>query len=232
MASNFTHTMKSLITEFEKNSPHRINLSSASSGKIYAQIINGAPFDLFFSADQSKPMRLQKENWIVAGSRFTYAQGQLVLWSMKKELVSDGVETLSAGNFKKLALANPRLAPYGEAANQVLKKLGLVYLTQAKWVQGENISQTFQFVRSANVELGFVALSQVQLLLDQNKGGFWQIPENYYQPIYQDAVLLKRASGNLGALAFIEFMQGEKAKQLILRSGYKLSIIPELEKAS
>ncbi|MCF2949635.1 molybdate ABC transporter substrate-binding protein [Paraglaciecola aquimarina] len=222
VASNFAYSMKALVHEFEKGSSHTVNLSFGSSGKIYAQIVNGAPFDMFFSADQVKPLRLQKEGWVVQGSLFTYAQGQLVLWSPKAEALAHGLQTLTLGKFNKLALANPKLAPYGAAAHQVLQSLGITNISQNKWIQGENISQTYQFVRSGNVDLGLVAWSQVKLHNQPNQGAYLIIPENLYQPIYQDAVLLKRASKNKAALAFIQFLKQDKAHQIILSSGYKL----------
>lgn len=220
VASNFSHTMKALVAEFESVSTHKVNVSLASSGKIYGQIINGAPFDLFFSADQIKPLKLEQEGWSIEGARFTYAQGQLVLWSYKASFLQDGEETLKQGDFNKLAMANPTLAPYGQAALQTLKNLNLLKETQHKWVKGENVSQAFQFVSSGNAELGLIALSQTLLLSDADKGSVWLVPSHLYQPIYQDALLLKRAKHNSAALAFMAFVQQPKAKDIIRESGY------------
>jgi molybdate transport system substrate-binding protein len=231
VASNFSHTIKTLVTEFESVSKHKVNVSLASSGKIYGQIINGAPFDLFFSADQIKPLKLEQEGWSIKGSRFTYAQGQLVLWSTKSNFLKLDSERLIQSDFNKLAMANPKLAPYGQAALQTLKNLNLVKETQHKWVQGENVSQAFQFVSSGNAELGLIALSQTLLLSHADKGAFWLVPSHLYQPIYQDVLLLKRAKHNSAAWDFLDFVQQPEAKDIIRASGYltNLGLNPELE---
>ncbi len=221
VASNFNHTMKALVAEFEKAYPHKVKVSFGSSGKIYAQIIHGAPFDVFFSADQDKPNRLRNANMVVNRSQFTYAQGQLVLWSNNRNGLQQPVQILQQGRYQTLAMANAKLAPYGMAAKQVLEKLGVSSSKRHTWVQGENISQTFQFVRSKNVDLGFVALSQVRML-DQSEDSYWLIPQAMYLPILQDAVILTRAKHNSVAVDFVSFIQQPIGQQIIRSHGYLL----------
>lgn len=229
VASNFTHTMNALVKVFEKNySEHNVNVSFGSSGKIYAQIIHGAPFDMFFSADQDKPSMLVRKNRALAESQFTYAQGQLVLWSNHSKwhdlANSDGggAAILQTGMYQSLAFANPRLAPYGLASTQVLDYLNVNQAKNKTWVQGENISQTFQFVRSGNIDLGFISLSQVLMLKPENKGQYWKIPVHMYQPILQDMVLLNRAQNNSAAKAFLAFIKSALGQKIIRANGYLL----------
>jgi molybdate transport system substrate-binding protein len=222
VASNFMPVMNEIIAEFETGSEHSVRVSYGSSGRIYAQINNGAPFDAFFSADQEKPADLESMGLVVADSRFTYAVGALVLWSKNPALLLAEGEILRQGEFNKLALANPRLAPYGVAAVEVLRALGLEESTRDKWVQGENITQAFQFVESQNADLGFVALSQVisaRLALDKS---VWRIPDEYYNPIQQDAVLLKRGEDNQAALDFLNYMRSTQAREIIESYGYRI----------
>lgn len=222
VASNFTHTMKALIAEFEQNSPHKIKASYGSSGKIYAQIKHGAPFDIFFSADQSKPLALYNEG-LTQSLPFTYALGGLALWTNNKNFNNKDLEAvLLSGEFNKLAIANPRLAPYGIAAVEVLENLNLVEATRKRWVKGENIAQTYQFVGTGNADLGFVALSQMT-----NQSSYWKIPNRLHQPIRQDAVLLKhkdnkRGVNNKAALDFIQFMNQPKSQTIIKSYGYQI----------
>ncbi len=221
VASNFTTVAKALASQFEKETEHRVRLVFGSSGKIYAQIKNKAPFDLFFSADQAKPIALEKDGLAVPGSRFSYAVGSLVLWSAdpQKEV---GEEVLKHGdNFNKLALANPRLAPYGVAAVEVLENLGLLQATEFKWVRGENIAQTYQFIGTGNAELGFVALSQVMENGRISRGKAWIIPEHLYQPIRQDAVLLEAGKQNAAAREFLQFVRKPKSRAIIESFGYR-----------
>jgi molybdate transport system substrate-binding protein len=218
-ASNFTHTMKVLIGEFEKTSEHQIKASYGSSGKLYAQIKHGAPFQLLFSADQGKPLALYKEG-LTIGKPFTYAFGALALWSSNTAFKNLELQKLQSGEFNKLSLANPKLAPYGIAAMEVLENLELLELTRQKWVQGENIAQTYQFVGTGNADLGFVALSQVINNQVINKSAYWQVPTKLYQPIRQDAVLLKRGKNNAAAKEFLLFIRSEKGQSIIKSYGY------------
>jgi molybdate transport system substrate-binding protein len=220
VAANFSNTMKSLVKEFEKTSEYQIALSSGSSGKFYAQIKQGAPYELFFSADQAKPDALEKDGLVTANSRFTYAIGHLVLWSVRPDFVNKIETKLKGGAFNKLAIANPKLAPYGAATLQVLSHLGLIDETQARWVRAENIAQTYQFVHSGNADLGFVALSQLLGKKNMIEGFYWLVPDNMHQPIKQDVVLLKRAAQNQGAKTFLDFIHTEKAQTIIAEYGY------------
>ena len=227
VASNFTHPMKALVQAFETQSGHKVRVSFGSSGKFYAQIKHGAPFQVFLSADQTKPSALEKEDWAVSGSRFTYATGRLALWSSKENFIDEHINALKNGQFNKLALANPKLAPYGVAAVQVLNSLNLTESSQHKWVKGENIAQTYQFVSTGNSDLGFVALSQI-INLDKTHdnngikhGSAWLIPSDLHQAIRQDAILLKRGKNSQAAQQFITFMKTPKAKNIINRYGYE-----------
>jgi len=224
VASNFLAPIKNLVSVFESESNHEIRLVSASSGKLYAQIKNGAPFDLFLSADQEKPILLEQEGLTVEKTRMTYAIGQIVLWSANNNLNEDGEEILRRGDFRRLATANPKLAPYGRAAIEVMENLNLTLALKNKIVRGENISQTFQFVSSGNAEVGFVALSQLQSNGKYESASAWLVPQDLYSPIYQDAVLLKSKSKETAtasaALEFYEFLQSARAKKTIKNFGY------------
>lgn len=222
VASNFTHTMKELITEFEKQSTHTIKASYGSSGKIYAQIKHGAPFDIFFSADQNKPALLFDEG-LTHNKPFTYALGALALWSNNPQFKGQDLkQKLQTGDFNKLALANPKLAPYGLAAMDVLDNLNLREATNNKWVKGENIAQTYQFVASANADLGFIALSQIIRQKNNQTHNaqpeYWLVPSNLYTPIRQDAVLLKDKAA---AIEFIQFLKLPSSQKIIQSYGYK-----------
>lgn len=220
VASNFTATMNELISRFEEDTGHEVQVSYGSSGRFYAQITNGAPFDAFFSADQEKPALLE-ESELASGS-FTYAIGALALWSKSPDLQLDQGEFLRDGSFNKLSMANPRLAPYGQAAIEVLSALGLEINTREHWVQGENITQAFQFVDSENADLGFVALSQILQNGELRAGSFWLIPPALYAPIRQDAVLLKRAEAKQAAIDFLNYVQSPSALSLIESYGYHI----------
>ncbi|MAY01362.1 MAG: molybdate ABC transporter substrate-binding protein [Gammaproteobacteria bacterium] len=222
VASNFTAAMNEIVEQFEAGTEHSVRVSYGSSGMIYAQIINGAPFDIFFSADQEKPQALEDAGMILPSTRFTYAVGGLALWSKNAELDLQNGEILRHGNFNRLALANPRLAPYGIAAVETLQHLGLDESTRHKWVLGENISQALQFVETRNADLGFVSVSQI---LDQGEvrdGSAWLVPADLHSPIRQDAVILRRAEQNPAAHAFINFIQGNQASSIIESFGYRL----------
>ncbi|MBC8210238.1 MAG: molybdate ABC transporter substrate-binding protein [Gammaproteobacteria bacterium] len=218
VASNFVQVLKKISQEFEKSSDHRVKISSGSTGKHYAQIKNGAPFDLFFAADSERPVLLEQEGRIIADSRFTYARGKLVLWSPLPQQVDSAGTVLEQGDFNYLALANPRLAPYGRAAKQLLDEKGLWKKLSGRMVQGENIGQTFQFVKTGNADLGLVALSQVIDASGEIEGSFWHVPQDRYAPIDQQAVLLKDKPA---ARAFIAFVKSDQMRSLIQRSGYE-----------
>ena len=222
VAANFTAPMKQIAAEFEKETGHKAVLSYGSSGKFYAQIKNGAPFQLFLSADDEKPATLEKDGLIVSGSRFTYAIGTLVLWSAKPGFVDAKGDVLSKGAFGKIAIANPKLAPYGSAAIEVLTRQGVLAAVTPKFVQGENISQTFQFVSSGNAELGFVALSQVMKDGKISSGSAWIVPAKLHAPIRQDAVLLATGKDNAAARALLVYLKSDKAKKIIRSYGYDI----------
>ncbi|WP_417321182.1 molybdate ABC transporter substrate-binding protein [Emcibacter sp.] len=222
VASNFSGPMKEIAAVFEQESGHKVKMSFGSSGKIYAQIRNGAPFDLFFSADQAKPEALEKDGLAVAGSRFTYAIGTLALWSSDGELVDDRGGVLKQGRFRKLAIANPKLAPYGVAAMEVINALGLSDNVAGMLVQGENISQTFQFVSTGNAEVGFVALSQIMQNGSLRSGSIWIVPGELYHPIRQDMLLLNRGERSEAARGLLAFMRGDRARTIIESFGYKM----------
>lgn len=221
VAANFVPPFRAIAIEFEKRTGHRVKAIAGSSGKFYSQITNGAPFDVFFSADQERPQRLEADGLTVKGSRFTYAVGRLILWSPHAELVR-GEETLRTGTFKHLAIANPQLAPYGLAAKQVMTKAGLWDQLQPRIVQGESLGQTMGFVTSGNAELGFVALSQVLDPTLKQAGSRWAIPLDLYDPIDQDVVWLGRGRSNPAAAALMDYARGADARAVIERFGYGL----------
>ena len=222
VAANFTAPMQQIAAQFEKDSGHKAVLSFGATGKFYAQIVNGAPFELLLAADDETPARLEKEGQGMAGSRFTYAIGKLVLWSADPALVDGKGEVLKTGNFKHLAIANPKTAPYGAAAVETLSKLGLLASLQPRFVQGENISQTQQFIVTGNAELGFIALSQVFKDGRITGGSAWIVPAGLYEPIRQDAVLLAKGKDKPAAAALLAYLKGDKAKAIIRTFGYEL----------
>ena len=222
VAANFTAPMKVIAADFEKATGHKVMATFGATGKFYAQIVNGAPFDVFLAADDETPARLEKENATVAGSRFTYAIGKLVLWSARPDFVDARGEVLKKGAFAHLALANPKLAPYGLAAEETMKKLGVHDALQAKFVQGDSIGQTFSFISTGNAELGFVALSQVYEDGKIKSGSGWIVPANLHSPIRQDAVVLNKGKDNKAAAALLDYLKSEPAKALIRSYGYAL----------
>lgn len=222
VAANFASPAKLIAAGFEKESGHRVLISAAGSGKLYAQIANGAPFAVLLAADAETPARLEREGLAQPGSRFTYAIGKLALWSARPGVVDDRGEVLRRGEFKHLALANPKLAPYGAAAIEALTALGLQERLQAKFVLGENIAQTHQFVASGNAELGFVALSQIMSAGKPGEGSTWLVPAGLYTPLRQDAALLARGKDNKAARAFLDYLRSDKAKADIRGFGYDL----------
>jgi len=198
-------------------------LSFGSSGKFVSQFENGGPFEVFLSADDKGPIKLEQSGLAVPNTRFTYALGKLVLWSATPGLVDDQGQVLSKGGFKHIALADPKLAPYGEAAVEVMKNRGLFDKLQPVFVQGENIAQTHQFVSTGNAELGFVAFSQV---IDNGKiagGSGWIIPSDLYKPIRQDAILMKTGAENPAAPALMQFLKSPEALAIIRKYGYDLA---------
>lgn len=221
VAANFTAPAKRIAEAFEKDSGHKAVLSFGATGKFYAQIRNGAPFEVLLAADDETPAKLEQDGTAVAGSRFTYAVGRLALWSARPGLVDDRGEVLRKAGFRHLAIANPKLAPYGAAAVEALTALNLLGAVQAKFVQGENIAQTHQFVASGNAELGFVALSQVMKDGKLGEGSAWVVPAGLHQPIHQDAVMLGKGRGKPAAEAWLSYLKGERARAAIRGYGYE-----------
>ena len=218
VASNFSETIKFLVSKFESNSEHKIKLIFGATGRHYAQIKNGAPFDLFFAADSKRPQLLETEELIVEGSRFTYARGKLVLWSPDDKLIDSQAQVLADNRFNHIAIANPKLAPYGYAAKEFLSAKKLWEPLKKKAVRGENIGQAFHFVSSGNAELGLVAYSQVKHPVKTIKGSYWEIPSALYSPIDQQAVILKASNA---ANEFIAYIKSDEAKTIIQSFGYE-----------
>ena len=220
VAANFAAPMKVIAQDFERETGHKVHLAFGATGTFHAQIKNGAPFDVLLAADESTTSQLEKEGLTVAGSRQTYAIGRLVLWSPQASLVDARGEVLRSKSFKRLALANPKLAPYGAAALQVLQGLGLS--DKLAVVEAAHIGQVFQFVASGNAELGFVAMSQVFENGKLRRGSAWVVPARLHAPLRQDAVLLKHGQHQPAAQAFLNHLRGEKAKAVVQAFGYEL----------
>ncbi len=223
VAANFAQPMKEIAAEFEKDTGHKLNLTQGATGKFYAQISNGAPFEVFLSADDETPGRLVKEGKAVAGSQFTYAIGRLALWSPDVNFVDQGGDVLKTDKFKFIAIANAKVAPYGRAAVQTMQKLGVLTKIEPRVVQGESISQTFQFVTSGNAQLGFVALSQVWENGKLKTGSAWVVPEAMHEQLRQDVVLLNAGKDSQAAAALVDYLKSDKARKFIERYGYKLN---------
>src|SRR5215212_6250866 len=224
VAANFSSTLRDLQKDFEASSQHRLAIVSGATGKLTAQIIAGAPFDVFLSADDKAAGKLADAGQAVAGSEFTYAIGTLALFSADPQLIKgDGAAVLRAGNFARLAIANPKLAPYGRAADMVMQSLGVADALRTKIVMGENIAQTFQMIDTRSAELGFVALSQLLGSESGAKGSYWKVPSSLRDPIRQNAVLLARAKDNAAAKAFIVFLRSPPAQAKIAAAGYAIS---------
>ena len=221
VAANFTAPMKRIAEEFEKGTGHKAILSVGATGKFYAQIINGAPFDVFLSADGETPTKLEKDGFAVTGSRFTYATGRLVLWSAKPGLVDDKAAVLVRNDFKHLAIAASKVAPYGVAAVETLTKIGILQSVQSKLVTGESIGQTFSMVSTGNADLGFVAMSQVFEDSRLKSGSAWVVPANLHSPLQQDAVLLVRGKSNPAALQLLIFLKSGQARAIMNSFGYE-----------
>ncbi|MFO7276702.1 MAG: molybdate ABC transporter substrate-binding protein [Pseudomonadota bacterium] len=216
VSANFTDTAKELWALFEKETGHRVVLSFGSTGQLYAQISQGAPYDVFLAADDERTKTAIEAGFAVEGTEFTYATGRLVLYSSDPGFVT-GEDTLRKGEFQRLAIANPTAAPYGAAAIETLKALGVYEALAPKIVQGVSITQVYQFVDTGNAEVGFVALSQIN---GREKGSSWLVPQNLHAPIAQNAVLLKHGEKNPVAREFLSFLRGEKARAVIEKFGY------------
>ena len=221
VAANFTAPMNRIAEEFEKSTGHQAVISVGATGKFYAQITNGAPFDVLLSADDETPIKLEEEGFASPGTRFTYATGRLVLWSANSTLVDDKAVVLMRHDFRRLAIAEPKLAPYGMAAMQVLTKMGLLNSVQPKLVTGVSIGQTFSMVSTGNAELGFVAMSQVFENGQLKSGSAWVVPANLHSPLRQDAVLLARGKANPAALQLLIFLKSKQARAIMNSFGYE-----------
>jgi molybdate transport system substrate-binding protein len=219
VAANFIDVSRQLAPLFEQLSGHRLRISYGSTGKLFAQITHGAPFEVFLAADTVHPLKASQSGLALADTRFVYARGRLALWSAKSDLFEAGTSYLQDAAFTHLALANPKTAPYGQAAQQVLERLGVWSALQPKLVRGDSVAQAFQFVATGNAEAGFVAYSQLKAW-PGDAGSSWVIPQAYYTPIAQAAVLLKKGAANPAALAFLEFLKSDRARQVIAEHGY------------
>lgn len=217
VASNFKPAFTAIAQEFEAQGGHRVITVSGSTGKHYAQIINGAPFDVFLAADVERPARLEAEGSAIPGSRFTYALGRLALWSRHSDLVDASGDVLRSDRFQQLAIANPELAPYGRAARDTLYALGLWESIQPRLVRGENVAQALVYAHSGNADLAFVAWSQLRGLPDGQTGSHWRVPASLHAPLEQQAVLLRDGTA---ARMFMVFLRGPDARRLIRDFGY------------
>ncbi len=219
VAANFLVTLKVLVPEYEKQSGNHLIISGASSGKLYAQIVNGAPFDVLLSADKFYPEKLVEVGRAISYSRFIYATGRLVLWSRDRQPINP--VQLNGSDIKRIAIANTRISPYGSATQHALKKMGLWSTLKNRFVRGESIGQTFQFVASGNAQLGFVALSQVLNPKNHfNQTFYWLVPQDYYPLLEQEAVLLKHGENNVSAKHFLEFLKSDMARGVMKQYGY------------
>ena len=213
--------MKQIADEFNTHTGHKATLSIGSTGKFYAQIVNGAPFDVLLAADDETPARLEKEGAATPGTRFTYATGRLVLWSARPQLVDGKAAVLLHQNFRHLAIAAPKLAPYGAASVQALSNMGMLAALQGKLVTGDSIGQVFSMVASGNAELGFVARSQVFENGLLKSGSAWEVPASLHTPLKQDAVLLVRAKNNPAAQQLLAFLKSAQARTIMASFGYE-----------
>ncbi|WP_222833018.1 molybdate ABC transporter substrate-binding protein [Pseudomonas sp. SC3(2021)] len=222
VAANFTAPIQALAADFEKDTGHKLVAAYGATGQFYTQIKNGAPFEVFLSADDTTAEKLEKEGDSVKGSRFTYAIGTLALWSAKEGYVDAKGDVLKKNEYQHLSIANPKAAPYGLAATQVLEKLKLTEATKAKIVEGQNITQAYQFVSTGNAEVGFVALSQIYKDGKVSSGSAWIVPASLHDPIKQDAVILNKGKDSAAAKALVEYLKGPKAAAVIKSYGYQL----------
>ncbi|HHM04908.1 MAG TPA: molybdate ABC transporter substrate-binding protein [Gammaproteobacteria bacterium] len=221
VASNFIATLERLARDFQIRSGDRLRISSGSTGRLYAQIRHGAPYDVFLAADEKRPRLIEASSQGVAGSRFTYAIGRLVLWSPRRRVVDERGPLPVVRSLEYIAIANPRTAPYGEAAVSVLHRLGLWSSLRAKVVRGENVAQAYQYVATGNAGAGLVSLAQWR---KGGGGGFhWLVPPTLHAPLRQQAVLLKRAQDNPAARAFMAYLESDAARDIIKQDGYELA---------
>ena len=224
VASNFAAIASKIGQKFEQKTKHHVSIVIGSTGKLYAQILNGAPYDLFMSADSLRPELLETDGQVVIGSRFTYAIGDLVLWSQQHFPADNSIEDiLTATSVRRIAIPNPKLAPFGVAAEQTLTRLGIVATVADKLVYAENVGQAFSFVATKNADIGFVASSNLATWSNNDSALVKEIPVHLFDPIRQDVVLLKRASSNIAAIAFMEYLQSEEAQSIIANHGYQLA---------
>ena len=222
VAANFSAPIQAIAADFEKDTGHKLVASYGATGQFYTQIKNGAPFEVFLSADDTTPQKLESEGATVKGSRFTYAIGTLALWSAKAGYVDAEGQVLKDNQYQHLSIANPKAAPYGLAATQVLAKLGLTDQVKGKLVEGQNITQAYQFVSTGNAELGFVALSQIYKDGKVTGGSAWIVPADMHDPIKQDAVILNKGKDNPAAKALVDYLKGPKAAAIIKSYGYQI----------
>lgn len=220
VSANFARPLEEIAAGFAATTGHTLRVSSGPTGKFYSQIVAGAPFDVLLAADDETPRRLVAEGHAVAGSAFTYAVGRLVLWSARPGFVDERGDVLASGRYAHLAIANPKTAPYGAAAIQVLRARGLADALAPKIVTGESIAQAYQFVATGNAELGFVALSQVSQPGQPATGSRWLVPAELHHPIRQDAVLLKAGDGNAAATALLAYLKSDSARRVVAAWGY------------
>jgi len=221
VAANFSSVLKDIAVEFQKDTGHQLAITPGATGKFYAQISNGAPFDVFLSADDETPRKLAQEGKAIAASQFTYAIGRLALWSPSPDLVDKSADILKTDKFKFIAIANAKVAPYGQAAVQTMQKLGVLTKIEPRIVQGESIAQTYQFVSTGNAQLGFVALSQI---LENGKikaGSAWIVPEEMHEQLKQDAVVFQSSKHMSACQALMEYLKTEKVKKMMASYGYK-----------
>ena len=221
VASNFANTLKEIAVEFQRDTGHQLAITPGATGKFYAQISHGAPFDVFLSADDETPRKLAQEGKAIAASQFTYAIGRLALWSPSPELVDKNADILKTDKFKYIAIANAKVAPYGQAAVQTMQKLGVLSKIEPRVVQGESIAQTFQFVSTGNAQLGFVALSQIFENGKIKIGSAWIVPEEMHEQLKQDAVVLQSCKNTSACQALMDYLKSEKIKKMMSSYGYK-----------
>ena len=221
VASNFANVLKEIAVEFQKDTGHQLAITPGATGKFYAQISNGAPFDVFLSADDETPRKLAQEGKAIAASQFTYAIGRLALWSPNPEMVDKNADILKTDKFKFIAIANAKVAPYGQAAVQTMQKLGVLTKIEPRVVQGESISQTYQFVSTGNAQLGFVALSQIFENGKIKTGSAWIVPEEMHEQLKHDAVVLQSCKHMSECQSFMYYLKSEKVKKMMASYGYK-----------
>jgi molybdate transport system substrate-binding protein len=221
VASNFVNVLKEIAVEFQKDTGHQLAITPGATGKFYAQINNGAPFDVFLSADDETPRKLAQEGKAIASSQFTYAIGRLALWSPNPEMVDKNADILKTDKFKFIAIANAKVAPYGQAAVQTMQKLGVLTKIEPRVVQGESIAQTYQFVSTGNAQLGFVSLSQIVENGKIKTGSAWIVPEEMHEQLKQDAVVLQSCKYMSSCQALIDYLRSDKAKKMMASYGYK-----------